>query len=97
MGICTCCGYTYPNVPSGRGTSVSSLRALCQRPSSSRHPHRHQPTRGVPGRGQRRQSAHELYVIHERALRQLWNRDECRRDQKVHRHHAYVEGIDSVA
>ena len=42
--------------------------------------------------------AHTSFTsLHERALRQLWNRDECRRDQKVHRHHAYVEGIDSVA
>ena len=42
--------------------------------------------------------AHTSFTsLHERASRQLWNRDECRRDQKVHRHHAYVEGIDSVA
>ena len=52
---------TEGEVPSSRSAPVSSLRALCKRPTNRRHPHRQEPMRG---RAWPRSPAAQRYELH---------------------------------
>ena len=53
--------FTEGDVPSGRSAPVSSLWALCERPTNRRHPHWQEPMRG---RAWPRSPAAQRYELH---------------------------------